>query len=313
MKKGLLKFKKILRCLEGRRQLRTALKGESPQKLRKDGRIKIITLNYWDTREKFAKFWKYNASLVEHNFLTWHRNLLKNYFVENHIFLHRVTENRDVRELIKFLEKRYNTIVHEFEMNLDGIDHFHKFNFVAKKSYEILGDKILDFDYVFTIGQDNFLINHWKENIFEIFIRLFEKKTSPFNEKLGHYKKEKYNYISHTISENPDWRHFQHNASLQKGFYKIDRCPYILESVSRAGNLMTAESYLGKGLGEKCLYLKPNPNFYFTEYELKEINGKTTSTLLEIARNKEKTKEVIEKIKYTLYASLDYYFKHYAI
>jgi len=297
MKKGLLKFKKILRCLEGRRQLRTTLKGESPQKLRKDGRIKIITLNYWDTREKFAKFWKYNASLVEHNFLTWHRNLPQNYFVENHIFLHRVTENRDARELIKFLEKRYNTIVHEFEMNLDGIDHFHKFNFVAKKSYEILGDKILDFDYVFTIGHDNFIINRLKENFFSILLKLFDRKSDKINEEIGYYQRERYNYISHTKPENIEWKYYQHNASVQKGFFKISRIPYVLNSVSFSGDLMTAESYLGKCLGEKCLYLRSNKWLYFSEYKMENLDVKSVNALLELGNNKERLKDAIKEIK----------------
>ena len=264
----------------GKLRVELILKRKFLSKPAKDGKIKIITLNYWDTRKKFSQAWKYNIPIVEHNFLIEHKNLPQNYFVEEHIFLHKVSEIPSVYDLVNRLKQKYNVILHIFEMDLSGIDHYHKFNFVAKKSYEILGNRIFDFDYVFIIGQDNFLVNNLDENLFVRLIKLFNRKEDPLNEKIGHYRKESYNYISHTISENPQWKYFQHNAAVQKGFYKIDRYPYVLESVSHSGNLLTSESYLGKGLREKCLYLKPNEYFYYSEYILENLLKKTVLEIL---------------------------------
>jgi hypothetical protein len=162
MKQKLLKLKKILRCLRGKEQLRLNLKQNFTQGQRKDEKIKIITLYYWDTREKFSQSWKYNVPIVEHNFLTWHKNLPQNFFVENHIFLHRVSEIPLVYHLIDNLKQKYKVLLHTFEMDLKNIDHFHKFNFVAEKSYKILGNQVFNFDYIFTIGQDNLLINKFR-------------------------------------------------------------------------------------------------------------------------------------------------------
>lgn len=308
-----LKLRKVLYCVKGRIKIYLISKRKVNSKIKKikkfPNNVKIITLHYWDTREKFSQSWKYNAFLVKHNFLILHKNLPKNYFVENHIFLHKVIEIPSVYRLVDKLKQKYNILLHLFEMDLSCINHFHKFNYVAKKSYEILKDVILNFDYVFTIGQDNFLVNHFDENIFSIFIKLFNKTA--FNEKLGHYKKEKYDYISHTISENPDWKYFQHNASVQKGFYKINKYPYILESVSNSKNLMTAESYLGQGLGQKCLYLRPNKYLYYSEYQMEGLNKEKIKIILKIANNIKKTKEMIEKIKSHRYASIELFLNEY--
>lgn len=137
-----LKIKKIFRCLQGRinltfKSIFPRVKKEKALNISRalKQKNKIITLSYWDTREKFRNSWEFNQKIIKHNFKVFYKNLPDNYFLENLIFCTR-----------------------------------------GKKIHNIP------------------------------------------NEKLARYRKDHYNYISHTINQNPVWKYFKHNAAVQKGF-----------------------------------------------------------------------------------------------
>lgn len=253
---------------------------------------RFAVVHYWDTREKLRRYWRLNARIVEHNFETLEARAAPASSIRHFIVLHEVTSQPDVEALIGRLARTYSVDVLRIHLDLAGVGHSHKLNLVVKESLDGLGARLRDHDFVLMTAQDILFANHFPENPLEMLARV-AKGPSDSAADLLHETHVGDGYVSHTIGAEPDWSLFTHNAAFGRGFFPIEKLPYVERSARRSADWIPGEQYLGEVLGQRCAYLRPHPLFYHGDYPMEHLTPRRTDELLALARDPTGTRKLM--------------------